>query len=271
MHDSKTLTHHSRSAGSFHDSLPVAYTEVDAEGIVRVANAAACRLQEISEADLVGHPFWEFVPPDEAERDRAEFFRDLHSGADEMPVIRRQLYTSQGGYRTHELHRSIVRDAAGAPAGIRSITFDVSEMEGSLRETRQAKLWLEGALAAISQAVVVTDALGFVRYLNAAAERLTGWQSADLLGQQFEKGMPILRAVGRDRKPLSFRMTLLEPWHGDVELMDRERRTVAVWLSASPIHDPERGFVNGVVIVLGVPKTVASGKTEYDTSAAARS
>jgi hypothetical protein len=49
-------------------------------------------------------------------------------------------------------------------------------------------------------------------------------------------------------------MTLQEPWNGDVELQTRERQTVSVWLSASPILDKESGSTIGVVIVLGSPK-----------------
>jgi len=245
----------SETVAAAYRDLPVAYTEVDAEGMIRVANDAACRLHEVSAGDLIGHCVWEFVPRDEATRDQRDFFRDLNSN-EELEPIRRSLYTARGGYRSHELHRRVLRDADGAPVGICSVTFDVSELEAAHRETKQARIWLESAMAAISQAVVVTDALGFVRYINPAAERLTCWQSAELLGQQFEKGMPILRAVSKTGKPLSFRMTLLEAWHGDVELMTRDRRTVAVWLSASPIVDGETGYTSGVVIVLGAPKAV---------------
>lgn len=247
----------SEPAGAAYSDLPVAYTEIDAEGIIRVANDAACRLFEVSAEELIGHCVWEFVPRDEAQRDRMEFFRALHSER-ELEPIRRSLYTARGGYRTHELHRRILRDGNGAPVGISSVTFDVSEAEAAHRESKQARMWLESAMAAISQAVVVTDALGFVRYINPAAERLTSWQSAELQGQQFEKGMPILKAVSKSGKPLSFRMTLLEPWHGDVELLTRERKAVAVWLSASPIVDSETGYTSGLVIVLGSPKPVAA-------------
>jgi len=97
-------------------------------------------------------------------------------------------------------------------------------------------------------------ALRLVRYINTAAEALTCWPSREMLGMQIEKGMPILRAVSKSQKPLSFRMTLHEPWNGDVELLTRERQTVSVWLSASPILDGESGSTIGVVIVLGSPK-----------------
>ena len=121
---------------------------------------------------------------------------------EELAPIRRSLYTARGGYRSHELHRRVLRDGDGAPVGICIVTFDVSDREMAHRETKQARMRLESALAAISQAVLVTDALGFVRYINPAAVRLTIWESAEVLGLQFEKVMPILRAVSKNGKPL---------------------------------------------------------------------
>ena len=233
--------------------LPVAYAEVDLQGVVSAVNQMACEMHHMTSEEIVGKSIWEFVPPDEVEQDKIDFFCVMESGED-PPVVRRSLYTAGGEYRTHEIHRRMMRDADGKPIGLSCVTFDVSELEAAHQEARRAKQWLESALTAIPQAVVLTDALGFVRYINAAAERLICWPSRELLGKQIEKGMPILSAVSKSRKPLSFRITLNEPWNGDVELLTRDRQTVAVWLSASPTLDLETGHTNGVVIVLGTPK-----------------
>jgi PAS domain S-box-containing protein len=238
--------------GILHD-LPVAYAEVDAQGVLRAVSPMACQMHHMSEEEIIGHSIWEFVPPDEVERDRNDFFHAMESGED-PPIIRRSLYTASGEYRTHEVHRRMMRDGDGNPVGLSCVTFDVSEMEVASQESKRARLWLESALAAIPQAVILTDALGFVRYINDAAEALLSWPSRQMLGLQIEKGMPILRAISKSEKPLSFRMTLHEPWNGDVELMTRERQTVSVWLSASPILEKESGSTIGVVIVLGSSK-----------------
>ncbi len=240
-------------AGTTFNHLPVAYSEVDQQGILRVVNDMACQMHCLSAEEMLGHPVWEFVPADEVEQDRAEFFRVLESGIT-PPVIRRNLYNRLGGFRTYELHRKVLQDVDGRPSGLSSVTLDVTESETALREIRQDGEWLASALVAIPQAILVTDALGFVRYLNPAAERLTGWLADELVGQQFEKGMPILRASSRTSQPLSFRITLLETWHGDVELLNRSRETISVWLSACPIFDETSKYTRGVVIVLGTPK-----------------
>ena len=236
------------------EQLPVAYVEIDAQGVIRVVNPTACELHHMSAAEIIGHSAWDFVPRDEATQDRIDFFQVMESGQDPS-VIRRSLYTARGGFRTHEIHRRMMRDADGNPAGLSCVIFDVSEMEAAGQESKRAKLLLESALTAIPQAVILTDALGFVRYINDAAERLTGWPSREMLGLQIEEGMPILRAVSKSEKPLNFHTTLHERWDGDVEVLTRDRRTASVWLSASPILDKETGFTLGVVIVLGSPRT----------------
>lgn len=229
--------------------LPAAYTEMDTDGVVRAVNEVACQQLQMTPGQFLGHDIWEFLPSDEAAKSRAEFFDLIRSGED-PPVIRRSLYNSRGGFRTHELHRRLMRDADGAVIGISSVAFDVSQTEATYREARQTKLWLESVVEAIPQAVMVTDSLGFVRFANPSAQRLTGRTSQELVGQQIEKGMPILRAVSKTHKPLSFRIALDEPWNGDVELLNRQGEALTVWLSACPIIDKETAFTNGVVIVM---------------------
>jgi PAS domain S-box-containing protein len=236
--------------------LPVAYTEVDATGKFRRANKAACRMFDMPKEELLGHAVWDLVPADEAVEDRAQFLRSMESGesGEEPPTIRRSLFNAKGDYRMHELHRRMIRDENGLPIGIRSVTFDLSELEAVHHEATQAKLWLESVIEAIPQAVIVLDALGFVRHANPAAAELTGWPAREQVGKQIEAVMPIIRASSKSNAAPTFRMALHESWNGDVEFLTRQRQTVAVWLSASPIFDPESGYTNGVVLVLPSPR-----------------
>jgi PAS domain S-box-containing protein len=249
---SKETKRWTSSLVDMHD-LPVAYTEVDERGVIRLVNEQGCRMIGMPAEALVGHEVWEFLSSDDSKQSRADFFRAIESG-EEPAVVRRSIYRAFGAYLTHELHRRLVRDEEGRVVGMSLVMIDVSDAETEHREALQTRQWLESALGAIPQAVVVTDALGFVRSMNGAAERLTGWVAAELVGLPIERGVSIVRAVSRGETELSFLTTLDEAWNGDVELETRAGERVCVWLSASPVLDQETGYVNGVVTVLGTPR-----------------
>jgi len=58
--------------------------------------------------------------------------------------------------------------------------------------------WVRLALATIDEAVVVTDAHGAVRFLNAAAERLCGQGLAEADGVSFERVLALVDERTRD-------------------------------------------------------------------------
>jgi diguanylate cyclase (GGDEF)-like protein/PAS domain S-box-containing protein len=110
----------------------------------------------------------------------------------------------------------------------------------------------EVTLNSIGDAVMTTDTLGNVTYLNAEAESLTGWKRAEafarplvevfdvtdgLTGQHAED--PSQMAIARNRK-IRFK--------GSYILVGREGKEAAIEHSAAPIHDLQ-GQILGAVIV----------------------
>jgi PAS domain S-box-containing protein len=240
-------------AGLEIQSLPVAYVEVDAHGVLRRVNAEGCRMIGMPAESLLGHEVWEFLSSGDKAKSRKDFYEALESSKP-PPVVRRSVYRAFGAYLTHELHRRVLRDESGAAVGMALVIVDISDAEMAQREAAQTIEWLSSALDAIPQAVVVSDALGFVRTMNQAAERLTGWSSGELKGRQLEEGRRIVSAASRSGSQLDFSATMEEPWNGDIEMETRNGERVAVWLSASPVVSRESGYVNGVVTVLGAPR-----------------
>ena len=231
------------------DELPVAYLEIDAKGVILRANRTALALLPHETDALVGETVWNIMAADETEMSRAAFFKIMASGENPSP-IRRSFYTCTGEFRTFELHRSLIRDAQGRPAGIRTVSFDVTEAQIAHEETQQARQWLESVLASITEAVMVTDALGFVCFVNPAAEELVGWSAPELIGKVIEKALPRLSYTSADGNPLSYRTVLERRTKGVATLLDRERRELRVEISTSPVFDRDRGFTTGVVTVL---------------------
>jgi PAS domain S-box-containing protein len=237
------------SAFEILEELPVAYIELDAEGLVMRANRAARALYPLEHGEIAGKFLWDLMPAAEEEISHEAFFKIMEAGANSPPV-RRTVYTSAGEFRTFEVHRSQIRDAQGSPVGIRIVTFDVTEAQIAHEEARQARQWLESVLESISEAIIVTDALGFVRTVNPAAEELLGWKAKELIGKMVEEGLPQLSYTSGDQKSLTHRIALERRTKGIATVLDHARRELCVEISTSPIVDKESGITAGVASVL---------------------
>jgi PAS domain S-box-containing protein len=238
------------------DGLPVAYVELDVHGAITRANRLTRSLHSSHAGELIGKLAWELMPAEEQEQSRAAFRTAMETGED-PPVARRFIYTNSGSFRMHELHRNVIRDAGGQPAGMRVVTVDVTEAHKAYEEARRARLWLESVLASLADAVIVTDALGFIRTVNPAAEELFGWKGAEMTGKLIEEALPAPSHLPGDQTEFSFAMALNGHHRGAATLLDRERREVRVEIGASPIVDQDSGFTAGVVSVLRRAKDAA--------------
>jgi PAS domain S-box-containing protein len=118
-----------------------------------------------------------------AERDIPVIFLTSHSDAD---TVQRAARTAPYGYLTKPYQLKELR------AGI-EVALTKSRME---RQLRQADRWFAHTLRCVGDGVVVTDLDARVRFLNPAAEQLTGWSVDAALGQPVDQ-------VVRLRPPLA--------------------------------------------------------------------
>ncbi|HXN98048.1 MAG TPA: EAL domain-containing protein [Candidatus Acidoferrales bacterium] len=139
------------------------------------------------------------------------------------------------------------------------------EARGLLRTMRHAierkmmedALFVEKELAqvtldSIGDAVICTDILGNITYLNLVAERITGWLRREIVGRPMVQVCRIINALSRE--------TIANPIEKAVEqdktvhlpsnsiLIRRDGRETPIEDSVSPIHDRE-GKATGAVIV----------------------
>jgi PAS domain S-box-containing protein len=230
------------------DELPIAYVEIDVEGVITRSNRAARMLHSAEGGEIAGMHVWDFSPEGQVETDRTAF-NAMMSSREEPPIARRSLY-SHGEFRTYELHRTLIRDEQGSVRGVRTATFDVTEAQIAHEEANQARMWLESVLDSMSEAIVITDALGFIRTVNPATEALFGWKAAELKGRVIEKAFPLLAYSAENDVALSFNMALQSRSRGVATLLDRARREVKVEISTSPVVDKTNGYTIGVVSVM---------------------
>jgi PAS domain S-box-containing protein len=231
------------------DELPLPYIEMDAHGIITRANRATLALHPLERGQLIGKIAWDLMAADEKDPSFAAYCSILETG-EEPAVVRRSLYDRSGQFRSYDLYRGLVRDSQGNPAGMRMLCVDVTEATRALEEARRSSLWLQSVMKSIREAVIVTDAVGFICWANPAAEELFGCNAAELTGMLIEQGMPIVSYLCGDKTELTFTNSLECPLKGVATVLDRKGSELHVELGTSPIFDRENGSTTGVVLVL---------------------
>jgi PAS domain-containing protein len=83
----RALQRHSRQtseseakSGDLFDSVPVAYHEVDRDGVIRRVNRAQCALLGYEAGEMLGRPVWEFVAEADREASREAIRREMSRG-----------------------------------------------------------------------------------------------------------------------------------------------------------------------------------------------
>jgi PAS domain S-box-containing protein len=154
----------------------------DLDGFVRSCNPAAERLFGYPSAELVGQSIRILIPPDrQDEEDR--ILETIRQGGrvDHFETIR---LTKTGQPVPISLTVSPVKDARGQIIGVSKTARDITERRRAEAALARQREWLQTTLESIGDAVVATDVDGHVVFMNAVAERLTGWR------QNRAKGRP---------------------------------------------------------------------------------
>jgi PAS domain S-box-containing protein len=231
------------------EELPLPYIELDSRGTITRANRAALALHPPGQGELVGTPAWQWMATGEREPSHADYLLLMETAAD-PPIVHRSICTRSGQFRTFAMHRRLLRIPGGEPVGMSVICVDVTDSNRALQESNRSRAWLESAIESFADALIITDALGFIRTANPAAERLFGWNPGEMLGKIIEKALPILCFQSSNGALLNFNMALEKPCRGLATLLDSQRREIHVDISTSPILDKASGFTEGVVSIL---------------------
>ena len=107
-------------------------------------------------------------------------------------------------------------------------------------------------LASIADGVIATDAAGNVTYLNATAEKLTGWAAADALNRPISKVFRVVDEESRQsvKGPVDEVIATGQPARapGHSVLISRRGAEYAVDDSAAPIHEEDGSLLGSVLV-----------------------
>lgn len=122
-------------------------------------------------------------------------------------------------------------------------------LEGQLREERE---WFQTTLSSIGDAVIATDAEGRVTFINSVAEKMTGWQLREAVGQPLQAIFHIIneqtRAPAENPVVRVFAEGLVVGLANHTTLITKSGQEYAIEDSAAPIKNGE-GKLIGVVLV----------------------
>ena len=122
----KAMRESQESFRQLFDDAPVAYHEIDGQGIIRRINRAECRMLGFEPQDMIGKYAWEVVAPSQREVSRRRVAEKL-TGLEPLLPFERPYRRRDGTELLIEVHENMIRDAQGRPVGIRTAMFDITE------------------------------------------------------------------------------------------------------------------------------------------------
>ncbi|HLI62628.1 MAG TPA: CHASE3 domain-containing protein, partial [Terriglobales bacterium] len=124
--------------------------------------------------------------------------------------------------------------------------------EAKALEAREQKEWLRTTLQSIGDAVIATDTAGTVTFMNAVAEKLTGWQCEEASGKPLPEIFHIVNEQTREavENPVEKvrRLARVVGLANHTLLISRSGKEFAIDDSGAPILDSS-GALTGIVLV----------------------
>jgi PAS domain S-box-containing protein len=154
------------------------------------------------------------------------------------------------------------RASTTEPYGYILKPFDDRQLQVALemafyRKTREEKfkeneIWYGTTLQSIGKAVIATNESGLIKFMNTAAENLTGWKMHEVFGEDLQKVFQIKKTQDRPFSVYSTDLilenkitTVLKNY---TTLISRENKEIPIEENASPIQD-DFGNTIGVALV----------------------
>lgn len=133
------------------------------------------------------------------------------------------------------------------PAGIRPKELNAALLAALQQHRRSRELFAEGAwlrtlLGSLSDGIIAAGSDTRVRYLNAGAERATGWSLAEAMGKPVAEIGTLTRLGGGpvSRSPIDRALAGARPTRWDRYILHRrDGRTLPIEAFASPILEPQ--------------------------------
>ncbi|NPU90593.1 MAG: PAS domain S-box protein [Gammaproteobacteria bacterium] len=210
--------------------------------------------------------------------DRARTERELRAALAGLAEYNSEFRVLRQDGSVRHLHAAAlsVRDSQGRVQRLVGLNWDVTQERQAEQALRDARAQLQGVISAASEfAIIATDTQGIITLFSVGAERMLGYQAAELVGisspaplhlaeELVTRGLELRAEYGR---PIGgFDVFVENARHGKVDAREwtyvrKDRTTLPVKLVVSPISD-DQGQITGF---LGVAQDITAQKLAQNT------
>ena len=168
----------------FLKDAPIPCHEIDMKGEVVFVNKSECELLGLAAIQLLGHPIWEFVAPEERNSSREAVMRKMR-GEQALGRFERNYIRPDGIRLVLEIHEKHIRDDKSRTIGMRSFLIDVTQRNRSEQALRESEKLYRHLVEHASDIIYRTDAHGRFHVFNPEAPKLLACSAEDLIGRSY--------------------------------------------------------------------------------------
>jgi len=212
--------------------------EADASGYIKFINPACEKLLGYTAQECVGKHYLDFVQPfchkDFARATGRQFVKKIPSVYVETALARRDGQDIWIGQNI-----KLLLDGE-TPIGFHAVARDITEIKKAENALKKSEEQYRQLVENASDLIYETDASGYFRYLNPAAEKLSGYSIDDMRNKNFIEFIPqqyqrdIARATGRQFVKKIPTINIETP------ICTKDGHVVWIWQSVSLIFDGDR-------------------------------
>lgn len=231
-------------------SIGMAQIDLISDRWLRV-NPKFCQITGYSAAQLVTKTVWDLTYEPDRETGR-RLFQLATEGQRSSYQIEKRYVRNGGSLIWVSFNISIIRTATGQPLRAVAAIEDIT----ARRLAEEERNRLSAALEQASEAMVITDLVPRIIYVNPAFERITGYARAEVIGKN-----PRLLQSGRHDanfyRELWDTLSRGEVWHGHFINRRKDGQIFEEEASITPLRDASGAIVSYMGIKLDVTREVA--------------
>jgi PAS domain S-box-containing protein len=162
---------------SIFNASPSAISVIDLNGSILDCNPATLKIHGLtSKEEVTGKSAFDLVAPGERQRAMEVFKETIEKGFNERFEF---LFLKKDGLVVPvEASAGVIHDSLGNLQSIVVISQDITER----KRAEEVRIRLETVIEQTSEIVIITDVAGAIQYVNPAFEKITGYRSEEVIG-----------------------------------------------------------------------------------------